>query len=323
MFTIHPDRRLLMRILPLLAALAFSSAVLAGPNDVVRTYPAQKVHADTYVIHGPQGVPSVENQSFMNNPAWIVTADGVVVIDPGSSVQAGRMVMAQLKKTTKKPVTHVFNTHVHGDHWLGNQAVLEVWPKAAIIGHPDMIKQAKEGADAFWLKLMSDLTRGYTDGTRAEIPTIEAADGQEFRIGGKTFRIHSSTDAHSKTDLMIEIVEDRILFTGDNVLNRQVMNLRDGTFKGVMKATERALALNAKLYIPGHGKSGDRTLVTEQKAWFDILMTEVRRMYDDGMSDFEMKPVLVDKLKAYSNWEEWETNLGPQISLAILEIEQE
>ena len=312
-----------MRIIPLLAALTFCTPVLAGPNDVVRSYPAQKVHTDTYVIHGPQGLPSVENQSFMNNPAWIVTADGVVVIDPGSSVQAGRMVMAQLKKTTQKPVTHVFNTHVHGDHWLGNQAVLDVWPKATIIAHPDMIKQAKEGADAFWLKLMSDMTRGYTDGTRAEIPTIEAADGQEFRIGGKTFRIHSSTDAHSKTDLMIELVEDKILFTGDNVLNRQSMNLRDGTFKGVMKATQRALDLNAKRYVPGHGKTGDRGFIAEQKAYFDILMAEVRRMYDEGKSDFEMKPVLVDKLKAYSKWAEFETNLGPQISLAILEIEQE
>ena len=312
-----------MRILALLAALAFSSAVLAGPDDVVRTYPAQQVHAGTYVIHGPQGVPSVENQSFMNNPAWIVTNDGVVVIDPGSSVQAGRMVVAQLKKTTKKPVTHVFNTHVHGDHWLGNQAILEVWPKATIIGHPDMIAKAKEGAADFWLKLMSDLTKGYTDGTRAEIPTVEAADGQTFRIGGKTFRIHSSTDGHSKTDLMIEVVEDRILFTGDNVLARQVMNLRDGTFKGVIKETDRALALGAKLYIPGHGKSGDRTLVEEQKAWFDILMPEVRRMYDEGKSDFEMKPVLVEKLKAYKDWAEFEANLGPMISLAILEIEQE
>jgi glyoxylase-like metal-dependent hydrolase (beta-lactamase superfamily II) len=312
-----------MRIVPLLAALAFCSPVLAGPNDVVRPYPAQKVSANTYVIHGPQGVPSKANQSFMNNPAWVVTADGVVVIDPGSSVQTGRMVVAQLRKTTKKPVTHVFNTHVHGDHWLGNQAILEAWPKATIIGHPDMIRQAKDGADAFWIKLMSDMTGGYTDGTRAEIPTVEAADGQEFRIGGKTFRIHSSTDAHSKTDLMIEMVEDRILFTGDNVLNRQVMNLRDGTFKGVMKATERALALNAKVYVPGHGKTGDRQLVEAHKAYFDILMAEVRRMYDEGKSDFEMKPVLVEKLKAYRNWAEWDANLGPQISLAILEVEQE
>ena len=312
-----------MRIISLLATLGVCSSVLAGPNDAVRPYPAQKVNADTYVIHGPQGVPSVANQSFMNNPAWIVMKDGVVVIDPGSSVQAGRMVVAQLRKTTKKPVTHVFNTHVHGDHWLGNQVILEAWPNATIIAHPDMIKQAKNGADAFWLKLMSDMTGGYTEGTRAVIPTVEAADGQAFKIGGKTFRIHSSTDAHSKTDLMIELVEDRTLFTGDNVLNHQVMNLRDGTFKGVMKATDQALALNAKLYVPGHGKTGDRKFVEDHKAYFETLMSEVRRMYDEGKSDYEMKPVIAEKLKAYRDWAEWDTNLGQQISLAILEIEQE
>jgi len=312
-----------MRIVPLLAALAFCSPVLAGPKDTVRPYPAQKVSADTYVIHGPQGVPSKDNQSFMNNPAWVITADGVVVIDPGSSVQAGRMVVAQLRKTTKMPVTHVFNTHVHGDHWLGNQAILEAWPNATMIAHPDMIKLARNGADAFWIKLMSDMTGGYTDGTRAVIPTVEAADGQEFKIGGKTFRIHSSTDAHSKTDLMIEMVEDRTLFTGDNVLSHQVMNLRDGTFKGVIKATDQALALNARLYVPGHGQSGDRTFVAEQKAYFDTLVSEVRRMYDEGKSDYEMKPVIAEKLKAYKDWAEWDTNFGQQISLAILEIEQE
>jgi hypothetical protein len=46
-------------------------------------------------------------------------------------------------------------------------------------------------------------------------------------------------------------------------------------------------------------------------------------MYDEGKSDFEMKPVITEKLKAYKNWAEWDANLGQQISLAILEIEQE
>lgn len=312
-----------MRALSLFSAFVLSTSALAGPDDAVRAHPAEKIAASTWVIHGPQGLPSVENQSFMNNPSWVVAGDGVVVIDPGSSVQAGRMVVEQIRKSTRLPVTHVFNTHVHGDHWLGNQAILEVWPQAKLIAHPDMIRRAKEGADVFWLRLMSDLTRGYTDGTRAVIPTVEAADGQDFRIGGKTFRIHSSDDAHSKTDLMIELVEDRIVFTGDNVLSHQVMNLRDGTFRGVLKATGRALALDAKLYVPGHGRSGDRKFVEAQKAWFEILLAEVRRMYDAGMSDYEMKPVLVEKLGAFRDWAELDVNLGPQISMAILEIEQE
>ena len=72
-----------------------------------------------------------------------------------------------------------------------------------------------------------------------------------------------------------------------------------------------------------HGKTGDRKFVEDQKAYFAILMAEVRRMYDEGKSDYEMKPVIAEKLKAYQDWAEWDTNLGQQISLAILEIEQE
>jgi len=311
-----------MRIVSLLAALAFCTPVLAGPKDVVRPYPAQKVHADIYVIHGPQGVPSVANQSFMNNPAWVITADGVVVIDPGSSVQAGRMVMAQLRKTTTKPVTHVFNTHVHGDHWLGNQAVLEVWPKATLIGHPDMIKRAREGADAFWIKLMSDVTKGYTDGTAPRSPRSKRPTARNFGSEGRPCASirHGCPQQDRPND------RDR---RGPHSLHRRQCALPAGDesarrhLQGVMKETERALALDARLYVPGHGKSGDRKLVEEQKAWFDILMPEVRRLYDEGKSDFEMKPVIAEKLKAYKQWAEFEANLGPMVSLAILEIEQE
>src|SRR3569832_104709 len=126
-----------MRTLSLLAALVFSTSVMAGPNDVVRPYPPQQVAAGTYVIPGPQGVPSAANQSFKNNPAWVETNEGVVVNDPGSSVQVGRMVVEQIRKTTDKPVTHVFVTHVHGFHWLGNQPILDALPNATFFAHPD------------------------------------------------------------------------------------------------------------------------------------------------------------------------------------------
>src|SRR5688572_10749145 len=92
---------------------AQTSAQPADRQEIVRDYPADRIAAHTYVIHGPRAIASVANQGFMNNPAFIVTGEGVVVIDPGSSVQAGRMVMKQLRKVTDKPVTHVLNTHVH------------------------------------------------------------------------------------------------------------------------------------------------------------------------------------------------------------------
>ena len=102
------------RLLSLFLVLAVNPAFAA---DIVRDYPADQIAPNTFVIHGPLGYPAVDNQGFMNNPGFIITDSGVVLIDPGSSVQAGRMVLKQIGSITDKPITHVINTHVHGDHW--------------------------------------------------------------------------------------------------------------------------------------------------------------------------------------------------------------
>lgn len=311
-----------MRLTALFFIASLALSAHAAPGDTVKSYPAKQVAPDTWVITGPLGEPSVENQGFMNNPAWIIAGDQVIVIDPGSSVQAGRMVVNAIRKTTKLPVTTVYNTHVHGDHWLGNQAILEAWPKAVFIAHPDMIAKAHAGEAESWVKLMSKLTQGYTDGTRAEIPTLATTDGMVSKIGNRSFKIYSSNDAHSKTDIMIE-VDNGVLFTGDNVLNQRVARMDDGTFSGNIKAIERVLTLPVKVVVPGHGKPGSPVIMKAQRDYFQALFDAVKVEYDAGKSDFEMKPDVVKKLAAYKKWHGFDTAVGKQISLAVLEIEQQ
>uniref|UniRef100_UPI0035941BE5 MBL fold metallo-hydrolase n=1 Tax=Thiocapsa sp. TaxID=2024551 RepID=UPI0035941BE5 len=106
----------------LLLALAFPALADRGPD--LPDYPTEQVAPGLYVIHGPVDYPTPENQGFMNNPAFLVTETGVIVVDPGSSVQTGEMVLRRIRKVTDKPLLAVLNTHVHGDHWLGNQAML-------------------------------------------------------------------------------------------------------------------------------------------------------------------------------------------------------
>ncbi len=298
------------------------SAHAAAPGDTVKSYPARQVAPDTWVITGPLGEPSVENQGFMNNPAWIIAGDQVIVIDPGSSVQAGRMVVKAIQKTTKLHVTTVYNTHIHGDHWLGNQAILEAWPKAVLIAHPDMIAKAKAGEAESWIKLMSNLTQGYTDGTRAEIPTVATTDGMVSKIGTRSFKIYSSNDAHSKTDNMIE-VDNGVLFTGDNVLNQRIARMDDGTFSGCIKAIDRVLTLPVKVVVPGHGKPGSPAIMKAQRDYFQTPFDAVKVEYNAGKSDFEMKPDVARKLAAYQQWNGFDAALGKQISLAVLEVERQ
>ena len=289
---------------------------------MIRNYPAVKVAPDTYVIHGPLGEPSVANQGFMNNPGWVIAGDQVVVIDPGSSVQAGRRIVQQIKKTTPLPVTTVYNTHIHGDHWLGNQAILEAWPKAVVIAHPDMIAKAQAGEAQNWVALMSNLTKGYTDGTQAVIPTQAATDGSVTKIGNRVFTVHSANDAHSKTDIMIE-VDNGVLFTGDNVLNQRVARMDDGTFVGTLKIIDRSLTRPIKVVVPGHGKTGGRELLNTQKNYYQTLLDAVKMEYEQGKNDFEMKPAVRQKLAKFKQWQGFESGLGKHISLAVLEIEQQ
>ena len=308
--------------LVLFFAAMLTSAVHAAPNDMIRNYPVLKVAPDTYVIHGPLGEPSVANQGFMNNPGWVIAGDQVVVIDPGSSVQAGRRVVQQIKKTTRLPVTTVYTTHIHGDHWLGNQAILEAWPKALLVAHPNMIAKAQAGEAQSWVNTMSRLTQGYTEGTRAVIPTLVTADGTTTKIGNRVFTVHLSNDAHSKSDIMIE-VDNGVLFTGDNVLNKRVARMDDGSFVGTIKEIDRALALPVKVIVPGHGKTGGREVLTAQKAYLQTLFDAVKTEYDLGKSDFEMKPVVEKKLAKFKHWHGFDAALGKHVSLAVLEIEQQ
>jgi len=305
----------------LISALLFASfEVLAGTP--VPDYKAEQLAEHTYVITGPTERPNPENLGFMNNPAILMGNSSVIIIDPGSSLESGRMVLRQLKKMTNKPVTLVFNTHVHGDHWLGNQAIREEYPDAKFYAHPEMIRKAKESEAEAWVKMMSDLTNGATEGTRAVIPENELKDGDTVKFSGLTVKVHIMPAVHSYTDAMFEIVEDSVMFTGDNVTYKRVARFDDGTFRGTIKMADKLIADDFNHYVPGHGPSGDKKIIESFRNYVVTLYDTVNELYEEGLSDFEMKDQVVAKLSDYQQWPGFEDEIGRHISLAILEAEK-
>ena len=284
-------------------------------------YPATKITANTYVIHGPMEYPNEKNLGFINNPGFIITNSGVVVVDPGSSLYTGQMVLRQIRKITDKPVTHVLNTHVHGDHWLGNDAFARVFPKAVFMGHPKMITQAQNGEDKQWMNMMDRLTKGATKGTKAVIPGKAVDNAYQFKTGGMTFKIYAPGKAHSGTDIMIHVVEESVVFGGDNILNGRIARMDDATFRGNINACDVAIKINAKHYVPGHGLTSDVTMVASFKNYLATLYQHVGKLYEQGMSDFEMKPKVVARLKDFHKWSGFDVEVGRHINLAMLEVE--
>lgn len=306
------------------ACLLFSHLVLAhAQSDIFfAQFKTAQVSKHVWVIHGPLEIPTLANRGFMNNPAFIVTDQGVIVVDPGSTEEVGEMLLQRIRQVTPLAITHVLNTHIHGDHWLANDAIRQAYPEVIIMADPRMIKKARAGAGQSWLESMERMTEGLSRGTQIAFPQQAVADGAEFKIHGLSFRIHSVGKAHSDSDIMIELVNDSLMFTGDNVSYERIIRMDDGSFRDNIAACERAIGLKLKHYVPGHGPTGDVSRVVAMKQYLHIIYQSVAELYEQGMSDFEMKPQIAKKLSAYHNWSGFDEQLGKTISLALLEVEQ-
>ncbi len=296
------------------------SAVSAGQE--IPDYPVQQVSEHVYVIHGPRQTPNPTNQGFMNNPAFVITDHSVVIMDPGSSVHIGEMVLRQIREITDKPVGHVFVSHIHGDHWLGSHAIKQAYPQVKIHAHPQMIAEAEGGGAQRWLDFLSRLTNGATDGTQAEIPTEALRDGQEIAVGGLTLRVYLSQHAHTKTDAMIEVVEDSLMFLGDIGVYQRMGRMDDGTFRGNIAALDRALALNLKHYVPGHGPSGGLEAGDAFRQYLKMVYDAAVKYSEEGLAPYEIKAKLMPLMDKYRKWPLFEEDFGKQVSLAVLEAEQ-
>jgi len=81
-----------------------------------------KINERVYALLGPMGLPSQHNQGYMVNSTVIIGDQGVILVDSGGTDVVGKHLAKAIAKITPKPVTHIINTHHHGDHHLGNVA---------------------------------------------------------------------------------------------------------------------------------------------------------------------------------------------------------
>lgn len=306
-----------------LAAGLVAQAIPSDPARAIRAdYPLDRLTPNVYVIHGPTADPTPENQAFRNNPGIVLTTEGVVVIDPGSSVHVGEMVVRKVKTLTPRPIVAVFNTHAHGDHWLGNEGIKLAYPRAVIYAHPKMKAMALQDEGRMWIKAFNDLSAGAAEGTTPVGPDKAANDGDVITIGGTRFRILHPGPAHSDHDIMIELPDEKVLFFGD-VVRDGLFSPFQASFKGNIASIDRGLRTGAEVFVPGHGRSGDATVAMNYRRFLETMREQVRHHYRNGLSDFEMKPRVAEALAAYRHWSSLDENLGRLVSAAYQEIEAE
>lgn len=295
-----------------------------APSSIEHHAPDQ-VSKHIYVIHATQELPNPKSRGFMNNPAAILTNNGVIIVDPGSSAEIGRQLLQKVRKVSDKPVIGIFNTHVHGDHWLGNHGIRQRYPKVPIYAHKRMIERVNAGEGKDWLRLLTEMTKGKLAGTRIVGPNVGLKGGETMTLDGVTLRIHHAGHAHTDHDLMIEVVNDKGLFFGDIVAAHRVPNSDipgDASFKGTMAAIKLMLDGPYDVFIPGHGRSGGREVPAASLRFLQKLNASVTRYFKQGLASYEMKDRVIAEMAEFKDRNNF-NEMGRVISFVHQEIERD
>jgi len=308
-----------------LLVLSFSLSVFAEKAALTldKTYPAKKVAAHTWVIHGPLADPNVENQGFMNNPAFIESENGLIVIDPGGNYNVGKKILAEIEKISTKPILAVFNTHKHGDHWFANKAIIEKYPKVDIYAHSHMIKVSKEGEADIWYGILSRTTENLEGTKEYAFPTKALEDGDTIEVDGQKFVVGHPKTAHTDTDLVITHENSKTMFLGDNLMKGRLGSFDESSsiFGNIELLEMIKKNTDLVLYVPGHGLSGKKDETIDPFLnYLKVLVKEGQIAYDDDLESYEVKDEVMKKLPWMTEWDAFEKNMAAHLNKAMMEM---
>jgi len=214
-----------------------------------------------------------------NNMGFIVTSEGVVVVDTGMTPELGREFLADIRKHTEQPVRYVIYTHYHYDHVDGavafQQPGVQFIAQENLVGNMKMLK-GLERVNQSVLGSPSEVPAVYPDITYRESKTL-VLGGREIQL----FHVLGETDDAT----LVHLPEERVLFIGDlNNANLGSPVLPEGFPEGFIAAVDLIERLGPETLIPGHGRIQDTTLAELQAmstvtAW---LMTAVRESVGSG-----------------------------------------
>ena len=226
--------------------------------------------------HGSEGRP---------NAGFVVTSDGVVVIDALASPRQGEALLRTIRGVTRQPVRWLVLTHHHPDHTFG--AVVFRRAGAKVIAHPDTrVLAAEGGPDALvadWVRVVGlDAMRGFEF---ADVPDRPVTGTDTLRLGGRTIVLIHPGAAHTAGDLLVWLPRERVLFAGDLLIEDGVTMVADGSARALEHGLDVLDSLAPRIAVPGHGAIPARptALVARTRAYITGLASDMRAAVEKGV----------------------------------------
>jgi glyoxylase-like metal-dependent hydrolase (beta-lactamase superfamily II) len=267
-----------------LVLLLFSATVFA------RDYPAIDskltpipVTARVFYVQGKPGVASAENEGFNSNAGFVVTDEGVVVIDALGTPALGSALLRAIRATTSVPVKRVILTHYHADHFYGLEPLKEAG--ADVWAHKAAREYLESGEAERRLEQRGrDLFPWVDESTRIVRPDRWLDENTVFTLGGVRFEVHHLGPAHSPEDVIVVVPAEGVIFSGDILFAGRIPFVGEADSKQWLERIDRLLELKPLIMITGHG-AVSRDPVKDLALTRDYL-THLRATMGKAVEDF-------------------------------------
>lgn len=302
------------RVLFLLAMLCLSAFQAAPALE------AQKVTDQVYALVGDLGNRTPENLGNNATFGFVVTGDGVVVVDSGGTFLGAKQIHQAIQKVTDQPVKFVINTGGQDHRWLGNGYFQQLG--ATILASEDAVADQKARVSLQLTMLgnlvgdagLVDTNEVYADQTFAEQKT--------FTLGGVAFEIHHVGPAHTPGDSFVWLPQPQVVFAGDIVYVERILGVSEfSNSKSWVQTFEAIAARKPNYVIPGHGHPTTLARATQDTYdYLTFLRQTVAEFMENGGHITDIGQVDQSKFKYLQNFD---TLAGRNAQKVFSELEWE
>ena len=194
------------------------------------------------------------DDQFWTNSVIIEGTHEVMLVDAQLTRTNAEKVLQEIKET-KKPLSIIYITHEHADHFLGLEVFKEAYPRVRIIANSavvDRIRKVYQEKIDKWKTVLGL-------GGASQVVAIEKFDGNSIKFESSKIDVLKNIQGDTDENTMLWIPGQRILITGDVLFNNMHVYTAETDSKARGKwlnSLNRIRELKPSVVIPGHSKAG-------------------------------------------------------------------
>ena len=251
-----------------------------APDSMLYDLPREVVPGVWSAI-GATAPGTYANSGHNNNLSFVITAEGVLVVNAGDNYLLAKALHDEIKKITDKPVKYVVLENGQGHAMLGSNYWRE--QGVPIIAHVDAAHEIEEQSFAL-LEVMQERAKEKATATEVVMPDITFDEKKVIELGGERIELLNLGPAHSPGDIIVWLPQKKLVISGDMAFHQRMLPLFEHTDTAAWIETWDVFEmLGAEVVIPGHGEPTDMaTVTTYTRDYLLYLREKIAAVIEEG-----------------------------------------